>query len=227
MKFSSLVYAAVSGSVGGLVYSHNQGGMYTRARAVPTNPNTAFQQVMRNAVSQLTAAWATVLTAANRTAWATFAQNVYLLDALGQARTIPPLSWYIKANSLRIQSGLTIVNAGPTVYELATLQIPTPTIVAAGTTVSIAFPSGDAWAAEVGGAMLVYASRAQSPTKNFFNGPYRFAGKILGAGTPPTSPQVVALPFAIGPVGSAMFFKFIAVRADGRPSAVLRVRATA
>lgn len=225
MKFNSLVYGAVSGSIGGITYAHNQGGMYARARAVPTNPNTAFQQVMRNSLSQLTTSWAGVLSAGQRTGWTTFAQNVPLLDALGQARTIPPLAWFIKANSLRIQSGLTVILTAPTVFELAVLSIPTPSITTGSANVSVAFPAGDAWAAEVGGAMLVWGSRAQSPTKNFYNGPYRFDGRINGAATPPTSPQVVTMPFVAGPTGSKMFFKFVAVRADGRPSAVLRVAA--
>ncbi len=227
MKFSSTIYAAVSGSIGGITYAHNQGGMYARARAVPTNPNTAQQQVMRNAMGNLTTAWLTVLTAAQRTGWSTFAANVPVLDALGQSRTIPPLSWYVKANSLRLQVGLTRIDAPPVIFELATMTLPVPTIVAAGTTVSVAFTNTDGWAGEVGGALLVYASRPQNATKNFFAGPYRFAGRVNGAGTPPTSPAVITLPFTIGPTGSRMMFKFIALRADGRPSAVFRVVATA
>lgn len=227
MKFSSPVYSAVSGSIGGITYAHNQGGMYARARAVPTNPNTAQQQVMRAAIGALTTAWLAVLTAAQRTGWATFAANVPVLDTMGQARTIPALSWFIKANSLRLQTGLSRIDNAPGIYELATMTLPVPTIVAAGTTVSVAFTNTDAWAGEVGGSLLVYASRPQNATKNFFAGPYRYAGRINGAGTPPTSPQVVTLPFTIGPTGSRMMFKFIAVRADGRPSAVFRVVATA
>lgn len=227
MKFSSHVYAAVSGSVGGLTYAHNQGGMYCRTRAVPTNPNTSFQQVMRNAMGALTTRWLTTLTALQRTGWGTFAANVPIVDALGQSRTISALAWYIKANSLRLQSGLSVVDAPPIIFELATLTLPVPTIVAAGTTSSLAFTNTDAWAGEVGGALLVYASRPQNATKNFFNGPYRYAGRVNGAGTPPTSPAVITLPYSIAGTGSKMFFKFISVRADGRPSATFRVAATA
>lgn len=227
MKFNSLVYGAVSGSIGGITYAHNQGGMYARARAVPTNPNTAQQQVMRNAIGALTTAWLSTVTALQRTGWATFAANVPVLDTLGQARTISALSWYIKANSLRLQVGLTRIDAPPTIFELATMTLPVPTIVAAGTTVSVAYTNTDGWAGEVGGSLLVYASRPQNATKNFFAGPYRFAGRVNGAVSPPTSPAVITLPFSIGPAGSKMMFKFVAVRADGRPSATFRVTATA
>jgi hypothetical protein len=97
VKFKSQVYASVSGSVGGLTYSHNQGGMYCRARAVPTNPNTSFQQTLRNAMGQLTTRWGQTLTQTQRDAWAVFATNVPVVDSLGESRTIPPLSWYLKA----------------------------------------------------------------------------------------------------------------------------------
>lgn len=227
MKFSSLVYAAVSGSIGGITYAHNQGGMYSRARAIPTNPNTVQQQALRNAVGQLTTAWSQTLDDAQRAAWATFAANVPLLDALGQSRTISALAWYVKANSLRLQSGLSRIDDGPVVYELATLTLPVVALTASGTTASLTFTNTDDWANEVGGALLVYASRAQSGTINFFNGPYRYAGRVNGAASPPTSPATITLPFVTGPAGSKQFFRIVAVRADGRPSSPFRIYDTA
>lgn len=227
MKFTSLVYAAASGSAGGLTYSRNSSGMYVRARAVPVNVNSAQQQVLRNAMSSLTTAWLTTVTALQRTGWATFAANVPWVDALGASHNLSAINWYVKMNSLRAQSGLTRIDAPPTIFELGTLTPPVPTIVAAGTTASIAYTNTDSWAGEVGGALLVYASRPQNATKNFFSGPYRYAGKVAGAGTPPTSPFVATLPWSIGPAGSKMFFRFVSVRADGRPSASFRVTANA
>jgi hypothetical protein len=226
MKFTSQVYSAVSGSIGGITYAHNTGGMYARARAIPTDPASSFQQVLRNAIGALTTRWLTTVTAAQRAAWDTFAQNVPILDALGQPRLISALAWYIKCNSLRLQAGVAVVDAAPTVFELGTLTLPVPTITAAGTTASVAFTNTDSWANEAGGYLLVYASRAQNATINFFKGPYRFAGKVTGAASPPASPSVVTLPFVSGPTGSRQFFKFISVRADARPSATFRVQAT-
>lgn len=223
MKFKSQVYASVSGSVGGLTYSHNQGGMYCRARAVPTNPNTSFQQTLRNAMGQLTTRWGQTLTQTQRDAWAVFATNVPVVDSLGESRTIPPLSWYLKANSLRVQSGLSVIDAAPTIFELATLTIPVLTATAAAATASLAYTNTDAWANEVGGALLVYASRPQNAGIQFFNGPYRYAGRVNGAATPPTSPATITLPFVTGPALSKLFMKVVAVRADGRPSSPFRI----
>lgn len=227
VKYKSALVTSASGSVGGMTASHNSGGMYMRARAIPVNTNTAFQQAMRSALGLLQARFANTLTGAQRTAWAVFAQNVGLVDSLGNTIHVSGQSMYIKCNSIRSQAGKTIIDAGPTIYDLAALTIPVPTIVAAGTTVSVAYTNTDAWAGAVGGHLLVYASRPQNATINYFNGPYRFAGSVNGAGTPPTSPAVITLPFTIGPAGSAMFFRFVATLADGRPSASFRVKANA
>jgi len=226
MKFNSQVYSAVSGSIGGITYAHNQGGMYSRARAIPTNPNSSFQQAMRNAMSQLTTAWLATLNTVQRTGWTTFAANVPILDALGQSRTISALAWYIKANSLRLQVGLARIDNAPVVFELATLTLPVHTIAGSANTDSVAFTNTDGWAGEVGGSLLLYFSRAQNATKNFFAGPYRFGGRINGAVVPPTSPQVVTMPFFSGLAGSKIFVKLMCVRADGRPSAVYRQAVT-
>jgi len=227
MKFKSLVYSHASGKVGGLVYSHNSGGLYTRAYRVPVNNNTSFQQAVRNAVSQLQTRFSQTLTAAQRAAWAVFGQNVPWINDMGDTIRLSAQNWYLKCNVPRVQAGVAVIDPGPTLYELATLTPPVPTIVAAGTTASVAFTNADAWANEVGGYLLMYASRPQNGTVNFFAGPYRYVNKIAGAGTPPTSPNVPTLPFVIGPAASKMAFRFVAVRADGRPSASFRVVAAA
>ena len=226
MKFKSSVYTSVSGSIGGLTYAHNQGGLYARARSIPVNTNSAQQQVIRNAMGVLAARWNQTLTVAQRTGWETFAANVPIVDTLGDSRTISGKAWYIKANTLRIQAGVTVVDAPPTLFEFATLSLPSFVITPASTTASMSFTNTDAWAGEVGGYLLVYGSRAQNASRNFWNGPYRYAGKVSGAATPPTSPATITLPFASGPTGSKQFFRVVAVRADGRPSATFRLAST-
>lgn len=227
MKFTSAMMTAASGAVKGLVASHNKGGAYFRGRVIPTNPNTAFQQVIRNALSTLQTRFLTVVTSAQRAAWAVYAENTPITNALGATIKLTANQWYVACNSLRLQGGVAVIDAGPVTYGLPTLTLPVPTIVAAGTTTSLAFTNTDAWAGEAGGYLLVFASRPQNATINFFKGPYRFAGKVTGAATPPTTPATITLPFTIGPVTSKMFFRFVALRADGRKSIDLFSVATA
>lgn len=225
MKYLSDRMTSASGSIGGTTFSHNRGGLYTRARRVPVNPQSAFQNVIRNGLSSLQASFA-ALSSTNRDSWYVMAENMTFPDALGLQIKYSGQNCYIMCNNYRVQAGLSVIAPAPTIYDMATLTPPVPTITAAGTTVSVAYTNTDAWANEVGGALLVYASRPQNSTKNFFKGPYRFAGKVAGAGTPPTSPAVITLPFVTGAAGSKMFFRFIAVRSDARVSTPFPVAST-
>lgn len=218
MKYNSAIMTEASGSLRGIVASHNRGGTYFRGRTVPVNPNTSQQQAVRNALASLQVTFANTLTSAQRTGWQTYAANTPVTNSLGASITLTGQQMFVKCNTLRLQAGVAAITAPPGVYGLAALTIPVPTIVAAGTTASVAFTNTDAWAGEAGGYLLVYASRPMPGTINYFKGPYRYAGKVTGAGTPPTSPSVITLPFTIGSAGTRMGFRFVAVRADGRPS---------
>lgn len=226
MRFSSLVYSKASGSVGGLTYSHNKAGMYTRTRSTPVNPNTARQIAVRNAVGVLTSRWKETLTAGQRAAWDTYAVNTPVTDKMGDTQLLTGLNWYVACNTLRIQCSLSIVDDGPTTYGLATLTPITATITASTKTAAVTFTNTDDWAGEVGGALLVYGSTGKSPTINFFKGPYRYANKIAGAVSPPASPANVVLVDALT-AGQKVFLKAVAIRADGRISSPFRLSGTA
>ena len=226
MKFRSQLVTAVSGSVGGLTGSHNAGGMYFRARSQPVNPNTAQQQAVRNFMSQVTAAWQQVLTAPQRAAWETYAANVPLVDPLGQSRNVSGIAMFVRSNVIRLQAGLARIDAGPTVFSLPTFTAPTVTVDATADEVDLAYTNTDAWAGEVGGAMLAYGSVPKSATINYFRGPYRYAGLVTGAVVPPTSPETIALPYPVV-AGHVVHFKIQVVRADGRLSAPFRISGVA
>lgn len=219
MKFKSQVYTQVSGSVGGLTYAHNKGGMYTRGRSIPTNPKTLQQQAVRNGLQLTSNAWSATLTSAQRDAWNTYAFNVPMVDSLGESRKVSGNAMYNRSNVIRIQAGLTSVAAGPTTFTLATLTNPTVSGVASTGVLTVGFTNTDTWATAVGGALLVYVSRPQSVGVTFFKGPYRYAGRVNGAVVPPTSPSTaITSPFALA-AGQRVFVRILATNADGRLSA--------
>lgn len=73
----------MSGKLGGWVFSRNKGGMFVRAWARPTNPNTARQQAVRSILQTQSGLWAG-LTPEQQSAWETWAANNPLMDPLGQ-----------------------------------------------------------------------------------------------------------------------------------------------
>lgn len=222
VKYKGTIIAEGSGSIGGLTASHNRGGQYMRQRAVPVNPNTSFQQLVRSWFANANAAWSGTLTQAQRDAWDTYALQTPIADALGNQINAGGKGMFIRGYVPRLQAGLSLVAAGPSTYGLPVITAPGVTSITATTRVAIiTFANTDGWATAVGGALLMFSSRPQSTTINGFKGPYRFAGKVLGAVSPPTSPQNITTPFPLV-AGQRVFVRFVAVTADGRLSPDVR-----
>jgi hypothetical protein len=216
------ILTQMSGSLGGITGSHNAGGMYLRARTIPTDPGTVFQTVIRNALSLLTARWANDLTAAQREAWDIYGSNVPITNRLGDPTNISGISHFTRANVPRIQAALPIVDDGPTTFTLAPQEGVLYTGSEATQLISASYLDGRTWASEDDAAMLLYTSRPQNPSINFFKGPYRLGTAILGdSTTPPLTPQTFTSPFPFVD-GHRVFMSARMTRADGRLSAPFR-----
>jgi len=215
--------ADIRGSIGGTVFSKNRYGSYSRNRTIPVNPGSAKQTKIRSTMGQIRNAWFGVLTPAQRAAWAVYAANVEVLNRLGESIKLTGWNMFARTNANLLYNDEAIVAAAPTEFSLAeadsTLAI---TISAAQQQISVAFDEEMDWCDEVGSHLILYASRPQNPTVNYFKGPYQVAGKISGdAETPPESPVTMAVPFAVVE-GQKVFAQARIVRADGRLSEPFR-----
>lgn len=226
VKFKGNLITQASGSIAGVTASHNRGGQYFRARSIPVSPNTPQQAFMKSTLANLSASWSEILTSPNRDAWNTYALATPLLDALGDPRNVGGLGMFVRGNAGAIQAAMTRIDAGPATPGLAILTAPGITSISAGTQlITYTFLNSDAWAGAVGGAIFVYASRPQEQSINGFKGPFRFAGRTLGAGTPPTSPKTHLMPFTVS-IGQKVFVRFAARDAIARLSASYLIPAT-
>jgi len=211
----------MSGSIAGDTFARNRFGSYNRARTKPINPNTARQQTVRNSLALLSTRWAQTLTSAQRTAWNLYASSVAMKNRLGESIYLTGFNHYLRSNIPLVQNSLTVVDAGPTTFELPEKD-PTFAIAAAESTQTITYTFDDAlgWANEVGGYLLKYQGKPQNPQRNFFAGPWRLHGIITGAGTPPTTPDPeTSPPFAFAQYQRQWCYGRI-IRADGRLSEV-------
>jgi hypothetical protein len=219
--FKPLLVTALSGKVGGNVFSHNAGGAYVRTLAIPTNPNSPQQQAVRNAVAGLSNNWNNVLTPAQRAEWETYAENVKLTNRIGEQANVSGMAMFVRSNVARIQTGADIVLDGPGIFNLGSHTPPTLSNASEATqTVDLNFSGAlplDPWTNEVGGFMFGYVSRPQNPSINFFRGPYRVAFQIIGDPVPPASPDTAGVPFPII-AGQRLFGRAVTCRADGRMS---------
>ena len=219
MLFKGTLITQASGSLGGVVFSHNAGGTYIRARVTPTNPNSAQQIAVRNAVAFLANFWNNGLTLAQRAIWNTYAENVTVTNRIGDQVFISGLAQYVRSNVSRIQANLDRVDDGPGVFNIGSFSpVEIRNFSEATQLGEIAFRSAlpdDAWANEVGGFLWVFISRPQNPSINFFRGPYRLVAVVVGDPVPPVSPILINAPFPFI-AGAKIFGRVITGLADGR-----------
>ena|SRR6187431_506272 len=217
MLFKSLVFSQASGSTGGLVYSRNQGGMYVRSRAKPTNPNSEAQAAVRDAMRDAVYAWSNTLNDIQREEWNTYAFNTPTWNRLGEATSKTGQQMYIRGAIPRIQAGLSLPTSGPGSFDLGDITPPTELEAGiGGESISLAFDENDPWVSTPGAAMLIYQSRPQNATRTYGKGPYQLASMIEGASvTPPEPPYTFTSLFPLS-VGQRLFFKFNVTMNDGR-----------
>lgn len=211
------------GSIAGNTFSRNRYGAYSRARTKPVNPNTSLQQEYRQAVADLTARWAQTLTAAQRAAWNLYGANVVMTNKLGESINLSGFNHYIRSNVILARIGLTIVDAGPVIFELPA-QDPAYAITASEATQQITSTYDDTmdWDNETGGYLYFFQGSPQNAQRNFFGGPWRNYGMVSGVtGAPIASPHVGAVQYVIAEAQRQWCYARIQ-RADGRLSQPFR-----
>lgn len=220
---------ASSGSVGDVVASRNQHGPYFRPRTTPTDPASAQQLAVRAALSECVTAWNATLTPAERKGWDVFALHVRTRAALGRSTNAGGLGMYIRANVPRLQAAepsLQRVDVAPTLQDSGGFTPITRVVLnVVDDTIHPFFDASDDWPTETAAAMLFYASPPQPLTRNFWAGPYRYAGPILGRPFPPhPSPATLPIPFP-ATATDRVFIRGRVTRSDARLSPSFRLPA--
>lgn len=188
MLFTSPVYSQASGSIAGITYSHNRGGMYTRARVTPTDPSSQRQQAVRAAMGVLAPYWGETLTQDQRDAWDLYGANVAWQNPLGETIFLTGQQHFLRCNIPHVQLGAPPEPDAPIIFDLGTFTAPTIHEAKAVNTISIAFTDTDDWANTVGAYLAIYCGKAVGPGRTFYRGPWRLAGAIGGADPPPATP---------------------------------------
>jgi hypothetical protein len=216
VKFGQGV-AAISGKVGGSVFAHNKGGTYVRNWVKPTDPNTDRQSAVRQIMSDLMSHWNDNLTPDQREAWKTYAENVTVLNRFGDPITIPAISWFGGCNTQRVNATLNRIDDAPIIFNRGVGDDLIAVVASEATQqLSVSFNAGLDWVDEDQSALLVYCSRPQNPSLEFFRGPYRLTDYIEGDSVaPPGPPVVMDAPFPFVEA-QKLFYRFVITRADAR-----------
>ena len=106
--------AAVSGSVGGVTFSHNKGGMYMRNRSIPTNPSTLPQQNARARLATVSQAWQ-ALTQGERDSWDEYAVQNPATNALGNSILLSGHQIHNRLNTRLLEAAAAVITAPPVI----------------------------------------------------------------------------------------------------------------
>jgi len=189
----------MSGSIAGNTYARNRYGNYARAKTMPINPESPLQQTVRSTIAQIVARWSDTVTALQRSAWNTYADNVSMKNRLAETIHLSGFNHYVRCNALLVRAGFTRVDAAPVVFELPEMD-PTLAITASETTqvVSVAYDDTAAWCDLDDAYMYLFLGAPQNPQRNFFAGPWKAMTPIEGdSGAPPTTPEAAASSFVL------------------------------
>lgn len=208
----------MSGSIAGDVHARNRFGNYKRARTKPVNPRSDRQSVARVAMMFLSEAWhESEMDDTKRGAWRVYADAINWNNKLGELVHLSGFNHFIRSNASRMAADLALVYDGPVD---PTLPQPDDGFTIAGTAddqkIAVTFNGTDAWDDEDDAGMIIHMGEPQLASRNFFNGPWRFADSIDGDSiTPPTSPVEIDAPFTLT-TGQRFWCKALISRADGR-----------
>ena len=223
IKFGGGVTQA-TGSIGGTTFARNRFGNYNRSRTKPVNPNTALQSAARARLAYFAEYWSSQLSADERGAWATYAAAVASLNRLGESVYLTGFNHFLRSNTTRLQGDGTVIDDGPTVLTLPETDTTFAcTFTATDQKVNVTFDDSLPWAGEVGATMMVYMGQPQNATRNYFNGPWKYAGKLTSTSTSPTA---LDAPFTVV-AGQKIWCYARIQRADGRLSGKFRYAGTA
>lgn len=178
MKFKSATITQGSGSLAGMTFSHNRGGLYIRSRAVPVNTATTRRTAIKAAFSTVVAAWTGTLTALQRGDWETYAAATPVPDAFGDPQTLTGQAMFIRNNVPRIQAALALADDAPATPGLgpAPNKFTVAEIAVGGADFQI---TGNLSAGALDdGDVLIYAGVNVGVGVNYYDKGYQFVGAI-------------------------------------------------
>lgn len=107
-----LLSVEARGKMEGLVYNTWHGISYVKAASSPNQPNSAAQLAARARLSSVSADWRD-LTEAQRSTWATYADNNPVTDWTGQPKRLTAFNWYVRCNVQLDRMGESAITDAP------------------------------------------------------------------------------------------------------------------
>ena len=218
IKFGAIV-VAISGKIGGTVFSRNRGGAYSKNWVKPLNPQTTKQSVVRAAMASVASAWKG-LSADVRAAWdqAASSGEWNWIDRLGDVFSPNGFNLFMRLNQSLASVGFAMSTAAPVKQALTAITVDlTQMILTAGVlttadlTLSGAGTANERW--------LISASAPVSPGRTTAPS-YKFLQFFPSSFDTPDFTAAYIAEFGSPVAGQKVFIKFqILEQTNGQRSA--------
>ena len=180
IKYSALV-SDMRNKLNGSVMSKNRAGSYVRNKTTPVNPQTSFQQDVRQRLGALSSQWG-ALTNAQRLSFTSATPNFPYTDIFGDKKELDGKSLFIKLNS-------NLSNVGSPQILTAPSPVGVPVFIAEAISATQAAGFLDALELTVSGltvpagfALAVYATPPIKAGVSFVKNRYRYIGTATATG---------------------------------------------
>lgn len=207
LKLSALV-SEVRGKLNGSVASRNRAGAYLRNKVTPVNPNTSFQATVRARLAARAQAWKG-LTEAQRDAWNSAVSDFAKTDVFGDLQNPSGFNLYCGINNNLVNIGESVLTTPPVPAAIANFTSFTMAAATGLQTLTLTFAPAIAATEKV----LLFATPALSPGKNFVNSEFRQIDVLVNGDTSPHSAETeyIARLGAIGAQGLKITCKMVPV----------------
>lgn len=164
----------------GSVASKNRYGSYLRNKVTPVNPQTTYQQAVRQQLGALSSQYRS-LTEAQRQSWINGSSNFPFTDIFGDIRHLSGQTLYVKLNTNLINAGGSPISSAPQPIGIPEFAVTALTAeVDAGALTGLEV-STSAETVPAGFALAIYATPPLSPSINFIKNRLRFIGVVDAA----------------------------------------------
>jgi len=196
-----------TGSLAGQTASRNRFGQYMRTRAIPVNPNSTAQGLVRARLAANSTAWRD-LTSAQRAGWSGLGISMVRTDPLGQTYSLQGNQAYNSVNNNRVMTGLATVSDAPALTTPDALLTATITLTAIA--FSIAYTVTPLPASTY---LAAYASPQRSAGRSF-EGDFRLMKVSAAAAASPLAILTeYTAKFGVPVVGNRIFLSLVVVSA--------------
>lgn len=179
VKFSALV-SEMRNKLNGSVFSKNRAGNYLRNKTTPVNPQTTFQQAVRQRLGNLSAGFRALGLSVIQ-AWNEAAVNFPYTDIFGDQKFLNGKDLYVKLN-------VNLANAAQSPITAPPLPVGFPVFSLTGATLTQAAGVFDSFTlatsfaiVPAGYTLLVHATDPINPGINFVKNRYRLLGAFTAA----------------------------------------------